>query len=330
MKEKLFYLEEKLKTFPQRSLSLVPTPCHRINYLSDRYGVEVYCKRDDLTGFGFGGNKSRKLEFLIGEALEHGSDAIVTSGGVQSNFCRLTAAAGAVTGMSVHLVLGGGRPAQATGNLILDEMLGAEIHFVDSSDWNDWEAESVKVTAELEMKGRKVFRIPIGGSVPVGVAGYVSAFIEIMKDQERLGLSFDHIIHASGSGGTQAGLVVGKALTGWDGRISGISVSMDGETLEHLVFALAVQTAGLLGGSISRESVVVADHYIGEGYAIKTVAAEKAMEVFARKEGIFLDNVYTGKAASALLDWLEKGVLWGQKVLFLHTGGQAELFAKDE
>jgi D-cysteine desulfhydrase family pyridoxal phosphate-dependent enzyme len=329
MDEKLFYLEEKLKTFPQQSLSLVPTPCHRISYLSDRYGVEIYCKRDDLTGFGFGGNKSRKLEFLIGEALEHGCDTIVTSGGLQSNFCRLTAAAGAVTDMSVHLVLGGGRPAQPTGNLILDEMLGAEIHFVNSTDWNDWEAECAKVVTELEIKGRKVFRIPIGGSVPVGVAGYVSAFIEIMKDQERLGLSFDHIIHASGSGGTQAGLVVGKALMGWDGKISGISVSMDGETLEELVFALAVQTAGLFGGSVSRESVVVADHYIGEGYAIKTVAAEKAMEVFARKEGIFLDNVYTGKAASALLDWLEKGALSGQSVLFLHTGGQAELFAKE-
>lgn len=329
MKEKLSYLEERLKTFPQQSLSLVPTPCHRLHYLSDRYGVEVYCKRDDLTGFGFGGNKSRKLEFLIGEALEHGCDAIVTSGGVQSNFCRLTAAAGAVTGMSVHLVLGGKKPARPTGNLILDEMLGAEIHFVESSDWNDWETESAKKAAELESKGRKVFRIPIGGSVPVGVAGYVSAFIEIMKDQDRLGLSFDHIIHASGSGGTQAGLVVGKALTGWNGRISGISVSMERETLEELVFALSVQTAGLLGGSVSRESVVAADSYIGEGYAIKTVAAEKAMEVFARKEGIFLDHVYTGKAASALLDWLEKGALSAQRVVFLHTGGQAELFAEE-
>jgi L-cysteate sulfo-lyase len=230
--------------------------------------------------------------------------------------------------MSVHLVLGGAKPARPTGNLILDEMLGAEIHFVESSDWNDWETESAKVAAELESKGRKVFRIPIGGSVPVGVAGYVSAFIEIMKDQDRLGLSFDHMIHASGSGGTQAGLVVGKALAGWDGKISGISVSMDRETLEDLVFALAVQTASLLKGSVSRKYVEVDDNFIGEGYAKKTAAAEKAMEVFARKEGIFLDHVYTGKAASALLDWLEKGGLAGQKVLFLHTGGQAELFAK--
>lgn len=331
MDDRINYLEDKLNSFPKQSLSLVPTPCHRLHFLSERYKVEVYCKRDDLTGFGFGGNKSRKLEFLIGEALEHGSDTLVACGGIQSNFCRLTAAAGAVNHMSVHLILGGGRPEEATGNALLDEMLGARIHYVESSEWNDWERESERVAVGLEAEGRKVFRIPIGGSVPVGVAGYVSAFGEILRDQERLSTSFDHIVHASASGGTQAGLVVGKAMTGWSGRIIGVSVSMDRETLEGKIFRLALETASLLDwvAGIGRGSVVVDDGFIGEGYAKRTRSAEKAIEIFARREGIFLDHVYTGKAGAALLDWFEKGRFSGQRVLFLHTGGEAELFAKD-
>ena len=329
MEEKMIYLEERLKSFPKLSLSILPTPCHRLDFLSEKYGVDIYCKRDDMTGFGFGGNKSRKLEFLIGEAREHDCDTLVTSGGIQSNFCRLTAAAGAANEMSVHLILGGGRPAEATGNVFLDKMLGAQIHYVTSSDWNDWEAKSKKIAADLADMGRKVFRIPIGGSVPVGVAGYTAAFLEIMKDQTRLNTSFDQIIHASGSGGTQAGLVAGKELTGWPGRISGISVAMDKETLEKRVFELALKTASLLGGRVNRKSVQVDDGFIGDGYAIRTTGSEKAIELFARREGIFLDHVYTGKAANALLDWLEKGALSGQRVLFIHTGGQVELFAKN-
>ncbi len=328
MEEKLRYLEKRLRSFPRESLSLTPTPCHRLNSLSQIYGVEVYCKRDDLTGFGFGGNKTRKLEFLIGEAREHGCDTLVTSGGVQSNFCRLTASAGAATGMTVHLVLGGPRPQEATGNLLLNEMLGAKIYHVDSTDWNAWEDESERIARELTRQGRKVFRIPIGGSVPVGVAGYVSAFIEVLEDEIRLKKSFDHIIHASGSGGTQAGLLVGKDITGWKGKISGISVAMERKDLERKVFELAMETASLLGGRVNRQSVLVDDNFLGAGYAIKTDRAEKAIEIFARKEGIFLDHVYTGKAASALLEWLSSGDLVGQRVLFLHTGGQVELFAR--
>jgi D-cysteine desulfhydrase family pyridoxal phosphate-dependent enzyme len=328
MEEKWIYLEERLKSFPRLPLSLVPTPCHRLDFLSNKYGVDVYCKRDDMTGFGLGGNKSRKLEFLMGEARSHGFDTLVTSGGIQSNFCRLSAAAGAVAQMSVHLILGGDRPDEATGNVLLDEMLGAQIHYVNSPDPDDWEAEAEEVAANLEARGKKVFNIPIGGSVPVGVAGYTAVFLEVLKDQDRLNISFDHIVHASGSGGTQAGLVVGKDMTSWPGSIRGISISRDRETLEEKVFGLALETGGMLGGRVNRRSVLVDDGFIGDGYAIRTPAAEKAIEIFARREGIFLDHVYTGKAAGALLDWLEKGDLAGQGVLFIHTGGQAELFAR--
>jgi 1-aminocyclopropane-1-carboxylate deaminase/D-cysteine desulfhydrase-like pyridoxal-dependent ACC family enzyme len=229
--------------------------------------------------------------------------------------------------MSVHLILGGKRAAESRGNVLLEEMLGAQIHYLDSPEWNDWEAESARLAANLEVSGRKVFRMPIGGSVPLGVAGYAGVFLEILKDQERLNTSFDHIIHASGSGGTQAGLIAGKEMTGWAGRITGISVAMDRESLENKVFELARETAALLGNRVGCPSVLVNDEFIGEGYAVRTEEAEKAIEVFARREGIFLDHVYTGKAAGALLKWLERGDLSGQKVLFLHTGGQVELFS---
>jgi 1-aminocyclopropane-1-carboxylate deaminase/D-cysteine desulfhydrase-like pyridoxal-dependent ACC family enzyme len=209
----------------------------------------------------------------------------------------------------------------------LDELLGAEIHYVDSDNWADWEEESEKITQALESNGKKVFRIPVGGSVPVGVAGYTAVFLEILMDSVRLGVDFDHIIHASGSGGTQAGLVVGKDLVNWPGRITGISVAMRREEIEDKVRTLASETAGLLGGRASADSVQVDDGHIGPAYAVRTEQAEKAIRVFARKEGIFLDHVYTGKAAGALLDRLDKGVFKGRKVLFLHTGGLPELFA---
>ncbi|MBN1103854.1 MAG: D-cysteine desulfhydrase family protein [Deltaproteobacteria bacterium] len=327
MDEKILYVRGKLESFPKVSLSIVPTPCHRLRFLSGRYGVEVYCKRDDMSGFGFGGNKSRKLEFLVGEALHHRCDTLVTCGGIQSNFCRLTAAVGAACDLSVHLVLGGDRPQKSTGNVLLDEMLGAEMHHVDSPDWNEWERQADRITEELEARGRKVFRMPVGGSVPVGVAGYTAAFLEILMDQARLGIEFDLIVHATGSGGTQAGLVVGKELTAWPGRIMGVSVAMERHAMEEKIADLAVETASLFGGRVRRDSIEVDDRHIGPGYAVKTAQGEKAVTLFARREGVFLDYVYTGKAAGALLDWLERGLLGRQKVLFLHTGGAPELFA---
>jgi D-cysteine desulfhydrase family pyridoxal phosphate-dependent enzyme len=327
MKDVIEYLKKKCNSFPRIPLSHTPTPCHRLNHISDQYGVEIFCKRDDLTGFGFGGNKSRKLELLVAEAMEHHCDTIVTSGGIQSNFCRITAAAGAYTGLSVHLLLGGKEPDKFTGNLILNKLLGATCHFIESDNWQEWEEETQRITQDLEAQGRKVFPIPIGGSVPMGALAYTMAFIEIMEDQERMGLSFDHIIHASGSAGTQAGLVAGKSLTRWQGKISGISVGMDCESLTEKVATLANQAAHLLGGTVDPAEVSVDDTHMGDGYAIHSQAGRDAIDLFAKREGIFLDNVYTGKAAAALLDWLEADRLKGETVLFLHTGGAPELFA---
>jgi len=296
--------------------------------LSNTAGVEIYCKRDDLTGFGLGGNKTRKLEFLLGEALEHRADTVVTAGGIQSNFCRLTAVAGAAAGMKVHLILGGKQPARTTGNLLLNSLVGAQIHYVDSPDWNQWEKESERVAADLESEGGKVFRIPIGGSVPVGAMGYVQAMAEILRDQWQLGIAFDTIIHASGSGGTQAGLLAGKAMTGWPGEIMGASVAMEASPLTERVFALAQETAAMLGGRVEKRWIRIDDNFVGEGYAVPTPEGDEAIRHFACREGILLDHVYTGKAAAALLHWLREGKYAGRNVLLLHTGGHPELFAE--
>jgi D-cysteine desulfhydrase family pyridoxal phosphate-dependent enzyme len=316
-----------LGAFPRLKMSLLPTPVHRLDLLSKEYGVGVYCKRDDLTGFGFGGNKTRKLDFLIADALDLGCDTLLAIGANQSNFCRMTAAYGAATGMEVHLLLGGKEPMNPTGNLRLDHLLAAVCHHVESSDWDDWAREAERIESTLTSQGRKVYRMPVGGSTPRGALGYVDAFAEILSDQSRLGVQFDAVLHASSSAGTQAGLVVGQALSQWSGRVIGISVAKSRSAQEKDVFNLARATAAEVGTCVGPESIIVDDDYLGAGYAVRTSGCEKAVDLFARQWGVFLDYVYTGKAAAALIDYLRQSRFpEGANVLFVHTGGNIELF----
>lgn len=308
--------------------SILPTSMQRCAGISEDFGVDVYCKRDDLTGFAFGGNKTRKLDYLIAEAKSLGADTVVGVGAVQSNFCRLAAAAAMASGMDAHLVLGGPHKGKPTGNLLVDHIVGAKIHRVPSPVWADWEKAAEALAARLERHGRRVYRMPIGGSTPVGALGYVDAFLEILDDARRLRSHFDTIVLTTSSGGTQAGLVVGKALTGWEGRIIGMAVAKDTAQLTGEVLALARQTGERLGVRIPLKSVIVDDSYLGPGYAVHTKGCVNAVKYFATREGIMLDYVYTGKAAAGLLDYLERGRFKRSRgVLFLHTGGNTELFA---
>jgi len=320
-------IQDRLGVFPRQHRSLVPTPIHRLDFLSDEYGVNVYCKRDDLTGFGFGGNKTRKLDFLVADALDQGCDTLIAIGANQSNFCRMAAAYGVTSGMEVHLVLGGRPPENATGNLRLDHLLGGACHHVDSPDWDRWACEAEGLERELTAQGRNVYRMPVGGSTARGALGYVDAFAEILTDQGRLGMEFEAIMHASSSAGTQAGLVVGQAAAGWRGRIVGVSVAKPRIEQEKDVLGLARATAAEIDVRIDPSSVIVDDNYMGSGYAAKTSACEEAVALFARRAGIFLDYVYSGKAAAALIDYLRRGCFeQGADVLFIHTGGNIELF----
>jgi len=365
-------IRQILSRFPRLHNSLLPTPVQRLDYLSDEFGVNVYCKRDDLTGFGFGGNKTRKLDFLLPDALGRGCDTLIAIGANQSNFCRVAASYGVACGMEVHLVLGGNKPQEPAGNLRLDHLLAVACHHIDSSNWDDWAREAEKLENELASQGRKVYRMPVGGSTPCGALGYVDAFAEIMEDQTRLGVEFDTIMHASSSAGTQSGLVVGQAawsfasslrdklrtpvragpsgpdrvLGDWRGRIIGVSVAkpkaplekevldLSQETAEHAGAAVRAQASraksrdpAQIGLTVAPSSIVVDDGYIGEGYAARTPGCQEAVALFAQRMGIFLDFVYTGKAAAGLIDYLRKGRFdKGANVLFIHTGGNIQLF----
>lgn len=320
-------IADKLRSFPRLHNSLVPTPAHRLELLSNEHGVHVYCKRDDLTGFGFGGNKTRKLDFLVAEATALGCDTLIAIGANQSNFCRIAAAYGSAAGLGVHLVLGGTEPKTPTGNLRLDHLLGVTCYHIDSSNWNDWAHEAEQLEAELARRGKKVYRMPVGGSTSRGALGYVDAFSEILEDQSRLGVEFDAIVHASSSAGTQAGLVVGQAIAEWPGRIIGVSVAKPRAELEKDVLDVARATAAELDAGVDASNIVADDSHIGAGYAARTPGCEKAVALFARRLGIFLDYVYTGKAAAALIDYLREGRFQpGAHVLFIHTGGNIELF----
>jgi D-cysteine desulfhydrase family pyridoxal phosphate-dependent enzyme len=315
------------QSFPRTTVSLLPTPFHKLNNISSEISQNVYCKRDDLTGLGVGGNKTRKLDFLIADAQRKNADTVIAVGALQSNFCRITAAAGKVHNLDVHLVLGGIKPARATGNLLLDDLFGPEIHFIGSDDWNTWEEHAAALEQDLVAVGKRVYRMPVGGSTPIGALGYVDAFFEILNDANARKISVDTIIHASSSGGTQAGLLVGKALSNWPGTIIGMGVAKSSAQLTDEIYLLASATGALLGVSIDAHDIIVDNEFMGSAYASRTEACTSACRLFAQMEGIVLDNVYTGKAAAGLLEYARRGFISShENVVFIHTGGLPEIF----
>jgi L-cysteate sulfo-lyase len=316
-----------LKRFPKLNYSLTPTPIHKLENLSKFFGANIYCKRDDMTGFAFGGNKTRKLDYLVAEAIEQKTDTLVCVGANQSNFCRIASAYGSAEHLDVTLVLGGKKPLTATGNLMLDYLFGARITHIDSEDWDVWENEAIRISEDLRKKGKKVYWMPIGGSTHTGALGYVECMFEICDYSKKHKIDFDYLVHATGSAGTQSGLVVGKQLANWKGEIIGIAVGKSTHQLSEEVLTLSKETAALFETDVNKHSIKVDENYIGKGYGAHTKKAEDAIKLFARKEGILLDNVYTGKAASGMLDYLSrKHFEKNANILFLHTGGNIQLF----
>lgn len=314
--------------FPRLGLSCRPTPFTRLNGISSILGREIWCKRDDLTGFAFGGNKVRKIDYLMADAIGKGCDTVIAIGAAQSNFCRVAAAAGAVLNLRTLLILGGPFPGRPTANLLLDHLCGAEITMLPGEDWTEWLESAWKTKLNLEAAGSKVYLFPVGGSTPVGALAYVEAFLEMISDAEKSGVEISTIFHASSSGGTQAGLITGAALASWEGTVIGIGVARDGGTLASEVADLHRNTASILGAPWEPSRVLVEDGYLGEGYGRDTPACAEARQIFLEKEGIVLDDVYTGKAAAALLDYGRRDLLPDDGVtVFLHTGGGIKIFA---
>ena len=318
-------LTDHLPRFP---LAFLPTDLHPLPRLSAQLGgPQLWIKRDDQTGLAAGGNKVRKLEFLIADALAQGADTILTIGAVQSNHCRQTAAAAVRAGLSCHLILGGRPPAQSNGNLLLDELLGAELHWTTRDNRTRRLGE---LAAELSAAGRHPYPVTLGGSDPVGASGYAKAIEELQAQCRAQGLSPDSIVVPSSSGGTQAGLVAGAWALGWDVPILGISIDETEADLQANVADLATRTTSHLAcpHTFKPGDIRVNAGYLGAGYGIMGDLEREAIKVMARAEGIFLDPVYTGRAFGGLLDLIRRGAYRpDQNVIFWHTGGTPALFA---
>ena len=317
-----------LSRFP---LAQLPTPVEELRSLSRVLnGPSVYCKRDDQTGLAFGGNKTRKLEYLIAEAIKQGATTVITAGAAQSNHCRQTAAAAARAGLKCELVLGGTQPDIPDGNLLLDDLLGAKFHWTV----RERRGERMEEIAEsIRKQGEVPYLIPYGGSNAVGATGYVQAMVELSDQLAGLRIDFDRIIVASSSGGTQAGLVVGSRMTGFRGKITGISIDK-GEReeipYERELTNLSNDISKWIGfeHTFSEQDFDVCYDYLGEGYGVVGPVEREAIRLVARQEGILLDPVYTGRAMGALIEMIRRQEIpKNENVLFWHTGGGPALFA---
>ncbi len=321
----------KLASLPRIRVATLPTPLHPVERLSAALGgPEIWFKRDDLTGFGLGGNKVRKLEFLAAEALQQGADTLVTGAGPQSNHVRLTMAVAARLGLCGVAVLHGSRPVEVQGNLLLDELLGVEVIFTNNPDRSQLDDRILAEAERLKSEGRRPYVIGRGGASGLGSAGYVAASLEIQAQSLAAGIVFDTLICATGSCGTQAGLLVGAHWLQASYRVRGITVSRRREECLARLEKLGEETICRLGLDlkVNRNEIRVDDAYIGAGYGLPSPAGLEAIRLVAQTEGIFLDPVYTGKAMAGLIDLIRSGEInHRQRVLFLHTGGAPSLFA---
>ncbi len=322
----------QLARFPRVPLAHLPTPLEPLPRLTAALGgPEIWVKRDDCTGLATGGNKTRKLEFLIADALAQGADTVITAGGVQSNHVRQTAAAAARHGLACELVL----PRVVDwhdpnypvgGNLLMDRLLGATVHIMDKGV--DRDAEMAGLAERLAGEGRKPYVIPVGGSNPVGALGYANCAMELTSQANELGVTFDALIHGSGSGGTQAGLVVGLQAIRARLPVIGINDSDTADELSAKVSEVAQGLADMLdvAGEVDPDAIECIDGYVGPGYGIPTDGMVEALKLCAETEGLILDPVYSGKAMAGLIDLVRLGrFARGRRIVFLHTGGTAAL-----
>jgi D-cysteine desulfhydrase len=322
-----------LAQFPRRRYTPGETPLEKAPRLTEALGgPDIYFKRDDLLGLAAGGNKTRKLEFLVADALAQGADTLITCGAVQSNHCRLTLAAAVKEGLACRLVLEervpGAYDPEASGNNFLFNLMGVERVTVIPSG-SDMMKAMDKVADEVKAEGRKAYAIPVGGSNPIGATGYVACAQEIMAQIFEQDINIDYLVCASGSAGTHAGLLTGLQGCNMNVPVLGINVSRPKQDQEELVHDLVKRTAQHVGLNleIPRKAVTCFDEYVGPGYSLPTPEMAEAVRLVARTEGILLDPVYTGKAMAGLIDLIRKGFFnKDDTVLFVHTGGSPALY----
>jgi len=322
-----------LSKFPRVSLAHLPTPLEHLPRLSEHLGgPNIYVKRDDCTGLASGGNKTRKLEYSMAAALEEGADTIITVGAVQSNHVRQTAAAACKLGLKCevlleHRIADPSENYAGSGNVLLDKIFGANLR--EYPGGTDFEKAMAEVEDEVRAQGGKPYIIPGGASNKIGALGYVNCAIELLGQIEEQGLDIGHIVTATGSAGTQGGLIVGLKAMKSTIPLLGIGVNIPQQDQEEKVFNLACETAEYIGkpGCVSREDVVANCNYVGEGYGVPTESMNEAVLMLARTEGLLFDPVYSGKGLAGMIDLIRNGTLGGDNIVFLHTGGSAALFA---
>lgn len=326
-------LAVRLAKFPRIALGHLPTPLEPMDRLSEMLGgPRLWVKRDDCTGLSTGGNKTRKLEFLMADAQQKGADTIITQGATQSNHARQTAAAAAKLGMACHILLEDRTGSNddsyiLNGNVLLDRLHGATVS--KRSGGTDMNAEMEQLSDTLLQQGKTPHIIPGGGSNAIGALGYVNCARELVEQANGLGLEIDALVHATGSSGTQAGLVTGLAAIQSDIHLLGIGVRAPQDKQESMVFELAQRTAQHLGMAedIARRDVRADCNYVGPGYGLPTDGMIAALKLLAETEGLLFDPVYSGKGLDGLIDLIRKGYFDGMSnVVFLHTGGSAALF----
>jgi D-cysteine desulfhydrase len=317
-----------LLNIPKASLGFFPTPLHELPRLSRQLGgPQIFIKRDDQTGLALGGNKTRKLQYILGEALSQGCNTIITAGAEQSNHCRQTAAAAARLGLECHLVLGGDEPAKARGNLLLDKIFGCRIHWTKEHRKGE---DIPQIYRQLNAAGKKPYIVPYGGSNELGAIAFAEAFKEMNEQSSE---AFTHIVFASSSGGTQAGLMLGKTILDSACSLVGINIDKDladERPFDQRILSLVSRSAERIGLEhiFTAQDLILNDNYLGQGYGLVGDLENEAINITARTEGILLDPVYTGRAMGGLIDMIKSGEIdKDARVLFWHTGGTPALFA---
>lgn len=313
------------KPLPKLRFAVLPTPFHELPNLSRETGTEIWIKRDDLTGFAGGGNKVRKAEFLLADAQEKGADTILTVGAVQSNHSRVIAAAAQMLGNECHLFIHGQKPKQPFGNLLLDILSGAILHWTATPA--DREPAMREFAEDLRKRGRIPYAIGLGGSNPTGAWGYVEGFLELESQIQALPTKATTLVFASSSGGTHAGLLAGKAITSSKTKLLGIRADLDAG-LEKTISAVANGCLEMYGKerTLTVNDVQLNSNYVGEGYGIPTAKSQRALRRLWHSECILLDEVYTAKAMAGLIDLAQSGAFTDERVIFLHSGGIAAFF----
>lgn len=315
-------------------LAFLPTPIYKLENLSDELGVNIFVKRDDLTGVEASGNKIRKLEYTAAKAVREGAQVLITCGGIQSNHCRATAAVAAKLGLTSHLVLRIDEEPPVEGNYLLDKIFGAEITLISRPDYSNRRAEIMEqIRNDYEIKGIKAYVIPEGASEGIGNFGYINAVKEVLEQENQLGIEFDAYVCAVGSGGTYSGLLLGSKFYAPDKHVIGFNVCDDLSYFQEVCTRISNETLSILNRpqDITNEDIKIIDGYKGAGYAISTDEELEFIIRLARLDGVIFDPVYTGKAIKGLYSEIKKGNFSELKnILFFHTGGLYGLFPKQE